>query len=310
MQAENLGFLPRMNILHTSETAYGQIYIPFVNWALMLACIAVVAGFRTSSNLAAAYGIAVTSTMVITTIIFGVVTRERWRWGIPFVIALVGFFLVIDSAFLGANLIKIPQGGWFPLMIALLIFTLMTTWKRGSLLVVTREQDLETTLEAFLKQISTNPPVRAPGLAIFLSSDPASAPASLLANLKYNGVIHERVLLVTVNIEEIPHVAASKRVTMEPLGHGLYQVTIHYGFMQEPDVPQALRYLALPGLAFDPKQVPYFVNRTKVIATDKPGMALWREHLYTVMRQNAAGATDFFCLPPTRVFEIGTSIEL
>lgn len=310
MQAENLGFLPRMNILHTSPMAYGQIYIPFVNWALMIACIAVVIGFQSSSNLAAAYGIAVTSTMVITTLIFGIVIRERWGWSPPLVILIVGFFLVVDSAFLGANLVKIPQGGWFPLVIAAIIFIIMTTWKRGSTLVVTREKDLEMTIEAFLKQIASEPPARAPGLAIFLSADPEGAPAALLANLKYNGVLHEQILLVTVTPEEAPRIPRKKRLTVEPLGQGFYRVKLRYGFMDEPNLPRDLARLDLPDVTFDPNQVPYFVSRTKVIATEQPGMALWREHLYTVMRQNAASAADFFCLPPARVFEIGMSIEL
>jgi KUP system potassium uptake protein len=311
MQAENLGFLPRMNILHTSPTAYGQIYIPAINWALMIACIAVVVGFQTSSNLAAAYGIAVTSTMVITTMIFAVVTRERWGWSLPLVIGLISFFLIIDSAFLGANLVKIPQGGWFPLIIAAGIFTLMTTWKHGGVLVFNYEQELEMRLEEFLKQVATHPPARAPGIAIFLSADPTGAPSALLANLKYNGVIHERVLLTTVQIEETPFVfGREKRITAEPLGQGFYRVTIHYGFMERPNLPRALKRLNLPELAFDPNDVPYFVNRTRVFPTKRPGMALWREHLYAVMRRNAASAVDFFSLPPSRVFEIDTSVEM
>jgi KUP system potassium uptake protein len=310
MQAENLGFLPRMKILHTSPIAYGQIYIPFVNWALMLACIAVVIGFQTSGNLAAAYGIAVTTTMVITTIIFGVVTLERWRWNPLLVIGVVGFFLIIDSAFLGANLVKIPNGGWFPLVVAALIFIVMTTWKRGSTLVFTYEQDMEMSLEELLKRLRENPPARTPGLAVFLSANPDSAPAALLANLKYNGVLHERTILTTVHSEEAPRIPETERVSVEPLGQGFYRVIVHYGFMEEPDVPEALACLDPAKLDFNPEQVPYFVNRTRAIATNKPGMALWREHLYTVLRQNAASASDFFCLPATQVFEISTSVEV
>jgi KUP system potassium uptake protein len=276
----------------------------------MLACIAVVVGFRTSSNLAAAYGIAVTSTMVITTTIFAVVTRERWGWRLPLIIGLIGFFLIIDLAFLGANLVKIPQGGWFPLVVAASIFILMTTWKHGSALVFGYEQDLEMRLEEFLKQVAANPPARAPGAAVFLSADPAGAPAALLANLKYNGVLHERMLLTTIEIEETPFVSETERVTVEPLGQGFYQVTVHYGFMEEPNLPRALERLDLPELAFNPNDVPYFVNRTRVFPTERPGMALWREHLYAVMRRNAASAADFFCLPSSRVFEIGTSVEM
>lgn len=310
MQADNLGFLPRLNILHTSPTAFGQIYIPFVNWLMMLACIGVVVGFQTSSNLAAAYGIAVTTTMVITTIIFAIVALEHWRWRLPVVLLVVGFFLVVDLTFLGANLVKIPDGGWLPLVIAILIFTVMTTWKRGSTIVFSLEQDLELSLEELLKRIAENPPVRRPGLAIFLNANPKSVPSALLANLKYNGVLHEQVILATVTIEEVAHTSETKRVTVEPLGQSFYRVIIHYGFMEEPNVPEALAYLDLPDLVADPQNAPYFVNRTRTIATDKPGMALWREHLYTVMRQNAASATDFFCLPSTQVFEIGTSIEM
>lgn len=310
MQAENLGFLPRLQIVHTSPTAYGQIYIPFVNWALMIACILVVIGFRSSSNLAAAYGIAVTSTMAITSIIFGVVARRRWRWKPPLVALIVGFFLVVDGAFLGANLVKIPHGGWFPLVVALVIFTVMTTWKRGNQLVFAREQDMEMSLKRLLEQIKANPPVRAPGTAIFLSANPGGAPAALLTNLKYNGVFHEQVLLITVTTTDTPFVEVGQRATLEPIGEGLYRGTVRHGFMQEPNIPESLRDAASPELAFDPQRVPYFVNRTRVIATKLPGMALWREHLYRVLRQNAASPIDFFCLPPNRVFEIATSVEV
>jgi KUP system potassium uptake protein len=310
MQAENLGFLPRLDIIHTSASAYGQIYIPFVNWALMIACIGVVLIFRSSSNLAAAYGIAVTSTMAITTIIFGVVTRRRWRWPLAWVIPIIGCFLIVDLAFLGANAIKIPQGGWFTLAVAIFIYTLMTTWKRGNWLVFNREQDLELSLPRLLKRIRSERLARTPGTAIFLSANPRSAPAALLANLRYNGVLHERVLLVTVETDDAPHVRAAERLRVEPLEEGLYQIKICYGFMQRSNVPYALALLKLPDGDFHPDDTPYFVNRTRVIATKKPGMALWREHLYTLMRRNSTSAADFFSLPPNRVFEIGTTIEL
>jgi KUP system potassium uptake protein len=310
MQANNLGYLPRLHIIHTSPMAYGQIYIPLVNWALMCGCIAVVLSFRTSSHLAAAYGIAVTSTMAITTIIFGVVARRRWRWPPHWVALLMGFFLIIDLAFLGANLVKIPQGGWFPLVLAILIFSIMTTWKRGSWLVFAREEDQEMSLKGLLERLATQPAVRAPGAAVFLSANPVGVPAALLTNLRYNGVIHQQVLLTTVHVEEVPHVAPADRVSVEPLGQGLYGLIIRFDFMEEPNVPAALRQVQIPGVALDPDQVPYFVNRTRVIASKLPGMALWREHLYTLMRRNAASAADFFGLPPTHVFEIGTSIEM
>jgi KUP system potassium uptake protein len=310
MQAENLGFLPRLHIVHTSASAFGQIYIPFVNWALMIGCIVVVLSFRSSSNLAAAYGIAVSLTMAITTLVFGMAARRRWHWPWAALAGVIAYILLVDLSFLGANLVKIPQGGWFPLLAALLIYTLMTTWKRGNWLVFNREQDLELSLPRLLKRIRAEKLARTPGTAIFLSANPRSAPAALLANLQYNGVLHERVLLVTVEIDEAPHVRAAERLKVEPLGEGLYQVKVCYGFMQRPKVPYALGLVKLPDGDFDPEVAPYFVNRTRVIASPKPGMSLWREQLYMVMRRNATGAADFFSLPPNRVFEIGTTIEL
>jgi KUP system potassium uptake protein len=286
------------------------VYIPVVNWMLMLACLACVLGFRTSSNLAAAYGIAVTSTMAITTVIFGVVARRRWRWNMIGIAFLVGFFLIIDLAFLGANLVKIPYGGWFPLVVAVVLFLLMTTWKRGSRLVFSHEQDLEQPLNRFLERLRATAPARAPGCAVFLSSNVKGAPAALLANLHYNAVIHEQVLLTTVQIVDVPHIREDQRVAVTPLEQGFYQVIAHFGFMEEPDVPRALAQIAVPDLQFDPEQVPYFVNRTRVIPTDLPGMALWRERLYKHMRHNATSAADFFRLPPSRIFEIGTSVEM
>ena len=310
MQAENLGFLPRLRIDHTSETAFGQIYIPIVNWLLMFTCIAVVLFFRTSSNLAAAYGIAVTSTMVITTMLFAVVARRRWRWP-PSRVAMVAVpFLIVDLAFFGANVVKIPQGGWFPIVAAVVIYVVMRTWKRGSWLVITRERSLELTLPRLLARVEQEQPVRAPGDAVFLSADRDGAPAALLADLKYNFVLHERVLLLNVLYEEVPYIDRDQRVEVEHLGHQIYRATFRYGFMEEANVPRTLQRINLPGKQFDPDNVPFFVNRTKVSASDQPGMALWREHLYTFMRRNAANPADFFCLPPARVFEIGTAIEM
>ncbi len=310
MQAQNLGFLPRLRVVHTSATEFGQIYIPFLNWALMLACIAVVVGFRTSSNLAAAYGIAVTSTMAITTIIFGMVARDRWKWPLSRVVALVGFFLIIDLAFLSANLVKIPQGGWFPLVAAVLIFIVMTTWKRGSRIVNQREQSLEQDLHALLITCDECHPLRAPGVAVFMSANANGAPDALVANLRYNGVIHEQVLLVNVLIRGVPHQGDTDRITVEPLGQGFTRVTLRYGFMEELNVPAALANLEIPGLSFDPLAVPYFISRTKVIPSELPGMAPWREQIYSVMQRNAASAADFFRLPPAQVVEYGTSVEM
>jgi KUP system potassium uptake protein len=310
MQAENLGFLPRMPIVHTSSQEFGQIYIPSINWALMIGCILVVLGFRTSSNLAAAYGVAVTLTMGITTAMFAVVARNHWGWSWARVGLIAGLLLLVDLAFLGSNLTKIPQGGWFPLAVALVLFTLMTTWKRGSRIIFTYEQDLELSLDLLLQRIRDERPVRAPGAAVFLSANPNGAPAALLANLRHNGVVHEQVLLTTVRIDGSPHVSEERRLEVEPLDLGFYRVSVCFGFMEEIDVPRALARLSVPGLHVDFDRVPYFVNRTRVIRTDLPSMAPWREHLYTLMRRNAASATDFFRLPPSRVFEIGTSVEM
>ena len=309
MQAEHLGFLPRLSIIHTSPTAFGQIYIPFVNWLLMIGCILTVLGFRTSSNLAAAYGIAVTSTMAITTVIFGVVARERWKWNPTLVYLLVGFFLTIDLAFLGANLVKIPQGGWFPLIIAIFLFLVMTTWKRGSRLVYDREQHLEVTIDGLKARMQQERHERIPGTALFLSSNPLGAPAALLTNMEYNHVLHENILLITVNNLNHPHLGDRPRTTWQALGDGMYQVVVNFGFMEEADIPAALRELNIPNVKIDLDNDPYFVSRTRAIPTHLPGMALWREHFYRIMRQNATSPVDFFKLPANRVFEISTAIE-
>ncbi len=309
MQAVQLGFLPRMNILHTSRTHYGQIYIPAVNWLLMITCLVIVLGFRTSSNLAAAYGIAVTSTMAITTVIFYVVIVERWRWNRVLAGFLAGFFLVIDLAFLGANIIKIPQGGWFPLVLAIFIFTVMMTWKKGRYLVAQRVGEQSKSIEAMMQNFQTNPPVRVPGTAIFLSNVPKSTPTALMANLAHNHVLHEQALLLTVNTASQPHVPDEERVEIEPLGQGIYQITVTYGFMEEPDVPKIVAGLPARGLDFNPNDVSYFVNHTTVIASHMPGMALWREKLFALMAHNAASAADFFCLPADQVFVIGRRVE-
>lgn len=310
MQAENLGFLPRTLIIHTSATEFGQIYIPSVNWMLMVACILVILGFETSSHLAAAYGVAVTMTMAITTLVFAVVVRAHWRWPVWQVALLTGILLLVDLAFLGANLIKIPQGGWFPLVVAGLLFAVMTTWKRGNRIVFMYEQRLELPLDLLFKRMRVEPPTRVPGTAVFLSANPAGTPAALLANLRHNHVVHQQVVLTTVRIEGVPHVPEEQRLHVEPLEQGFYRVIIRFGFMEQPNVPKALAHLSAPGLQFDPDYVPYFVNRTRVIRTEIYHMAPWREQLYTLMRRNAASPTDFFLLPASRVFEVGTSVEL
>lgn len=310
LQAQNLGFQPRMRVIHTSSSEFGQIYIPYVNWLVMAACILVVIGFRTSSNLAAAYGISVTIDMVITTTIFAIVIRDRWKWNPILVACLIGFFWIVDFSFLGGNLNKIPQGGWFSLSVATCLFVVMTTWKRGSRLVFNREQHLELDLNALLERLRTDPPFRVKGSAVVLSANVKAAPAALLANLRYNGVVHEQVLLVTVETVGVPHIIDdTKRLGVEPLGQGFFHVTVRFGFMEEPDVPKMLAKLSYPGLVFDSETVPYFVNRTRPIPSSLPGMAIWRERLYAILRHNSVSAADFFRLPSSRIFEIGTNVE-
>jgi KUP system potassium uptake protein len=310
MQAVQLGYIPRVTIDHTSAREYGQIYIPAVNWLLMLACIGLVVGFGTSSRLAAAYGVAVTTTMVITTLLFFVVARERWQWRLPAVILVTGTFLVIDLAFWGANLIKIPHGGWFPLVVGAMIFGLMATWKRGRVILRERLDDVVLPVELFLKDVHGNSAARVPGTAVFMYSDPTATPPALLHNLKHNKVLHERVVFLVVDTANVPHLAGSDCAKVEDLGAGFYRITLRYGVMEEPDVPRALAGLRQQGLEFKHLETTYFLGRETLIPSDKPGMALWRERLFAVMHRNARTATSFYCLPPNRVVELGAQIEL
>ncbi|MGH9901744.1 MAG: potassium transporter Kup, partial [Pyrinomonadaceae bacterium] len=298
MQAIQLGFIPRFKIEHTSSTEMGQIYIPALNWALMLGCIAIVVGFGSSSNLAAAYGVAVTATMVITAILLGVVARQKWGWGLPLVIAMTGFFLVIDLAFFGANVIKIPAGGWFPLVVGAAIFVVMTTWKKGRRILASRMLALAIPVEDFLRDIAKKPPVRVPGTAVFMTGTGTGTPSALEHNLEHNKVLHTRVVVLTVKTRQAPFVEPEDRVSVEPLGHEFYRLTINYGFMEDPNIPAVLADLKVPGLVFDPADTTYFLGRETVIASKHPGMMIWREKLFALMSRNASSATAYFCLPP------------
>jgi len=309
MQAVQLGFLPRLSILHTSSTEYGQIYMPSVNWLLMIACILTVVGFRTSSNLAAAYGIAVTSVMTITTVMFFIVSRERWKWSYAAAGSLAALFLTIDIAFLGANILKIPSGGWFPLVVATVLFTMMTTWKRGSRLVAKRLQS-QGSLEDALHLLKQQAPIRVPGTAVFLTGTAKGAPLALLSNVRHNGMLHEHVILVTIETKQRPRASADEQTKCEMLGQGLYMVTLLIGFMETPDVPKALQSVKIEGWTFNENEVTYFINRTWVVASGLPGMALWRERLFALMSRNATSAADYFSLPPTRVVELGMRVEV
>ncbi|MGI9106390.1 MAG: potassium transporter Kup [Pyrinomonadaceae bacterium] len=310
MQAIQLGFMPRLKIEHTSSTEMGQIYIPALNWALMLGCIAIVIGFGSSSNLAAAYGVAVTATMVISTILLGVVEREKWGWSLPLTLALSGFFLIIDLAFFGANIIKIPAGGWFPLVVGATIFLLMTTWKKGRRILAERLLSGAHPVEDFLRDIARNPPLRVPGTAVFMNGTASGTPPALMHNLEHNKVLHERVVLLTVKTRQLPHVGPESRVRIEPLGHEFYRMIINYGFMEDPDIPAVLASLEPPGPVFNEMETTYFLGRETVIASKHPGMMLWREKLFALMSRNASSATAYFCLPPNRVVEMGSQIEI
>lgn len=315
MQATQLGLLPRMQIQHTSATEYGQIYMPAINTLLMVGCILTVMGFRSSDALAAAYGIAVTATMGITTIIFYIVARERWHWSRPFAGAVSGTFLIIDTAFLTANLTKIPDGGWLPIAVAVGIVTVMTTWQRGREILGARMMERAYPLDKFLEHVVAKAPVRVSGTAVFLSGSGSGTPPALLHNLEHNKVLHEQVWLLTVKTEQSPHVTDADRIDVTPLDvAGFYRITVHYGFMEDPDIPTAMRLITHPDLNFDLARTTYFLGRESILSsagkTTYKGMAVWREQLFARMTHNATSAAAYFCLPPDRVVELGSQVEI
>jgi KUP system potassium uptake protein len=309
-QAVQLGYTPRLEISHTSVREIGQIFIPAINWALMVACIALVVGFGTSSSLAAAYGVAVTTTMVITTVLLFVVERELWGWSLPAAVLFSAFFLTIDLAFFGANIVKIAHGGWFPLVVAGTVFTLMTTWRRGRKILADRIQESALSDTDFLRSIEKRPPPRVAGTAVFMDRTVEGIPLPLLHNLKHNKVLHERVILLTIKTEEIPNVPDEEQSEVRELGQGLYRVIARYGFVEQPDVPELLANVELPQLKFDPDATTFFLGRETLLATERPGMAIWREQLFAWMTRNAQAAPLYFRLPPGRVVELGAQIEL
>ena len=311
MQAVQLGFSPRMRIDHTSRTEYGQIYIPAVNWALLTGCILIVLAFRSSTHLAAAYGVAVTSTMVITTVLFYVVSRRIWHWNALSAGALAAFFLVIDLAFFGANVIKVAKGGWLPLLLAGLVFSVMTTWKKGRKILNERLRTLSRPLDDFLAGIEARRPLRVPGTAVFMNGVATRTPPALVRNLEHNKVLHERVVFVTVKTRQVPLVPPEQRLEVEALGGGFYRLRIYFGFMEEPNVPKVLASIADPEIAIDPQATTFFLGRQTIIATRRlAGMALWRERLFSRISLNATTATAYFCIPPDRVVELGEQIEI
>ena len=309
-QAVQLGYCPRLEIEHTSVSERGQIYIPQINWALMVSTVALVIAFGSSSAIAAAYGVAVTSTMVITTMLAYLVARGSWgasRW-IAGSIAV--FFLVIELGFFGANIIKIAQGGWFPLLVGALLYVALSTWKKGRMLLAARIVERLYPLDKFLEQIAERPPHRVAGTAIFMTSNRVGTPPTLLHNLEHNKVLHERVILLTVVTSDSPHVEPGNRAIAEPLSQGFIRVTVSYGFMEEPDIPAALAATTHAGRPLVTEDTTYFVGTETLIATKRPGMPLWRERLFVLMSRNALRATSFFRIPPDRVMEVGMQVEL
>jgi KUP system potassium uptake protein len=308
-QAIQLGFMPRMQIKHTSASTAGQIYIPVVNWGLMIAVIALVLFFRSSTNLAAAYGIAVTGAMFIDTILLAAVLISLWRWPLWKALPLVAAFIVVDMAYLGANLLKVPQGGWVPLVIGLFIFTLLTTWSKGRKLMRQNMAEGTIPIEVFAKSAHTSA-ARVPGTAVFMAASDHGVPSALLHNIKHNKVLHERVVILTVAIQDVPQVNPDERGQIIDMGNGFYRLTLRYGFLEETDVPLALRNVTLCGGPFELMKTSFFLSRQTLLASARPGMALWRERLFSWMLRNAASAMEFFRLPTNRVVELGSQIEI
>jgi KUP system potassium uptake protein len=309
-QAMTLGYSPRFDIHHTSAHEKGQVYIPEINWLLMLATVGLVFGFRSSTNLAAAYGIAVTTTMVITTILAYVVARERWGWSVWRAGAVISVFLLIDLAYFGANLIKIEYGGWFPLVVAAAIYTVMITWHRGRLMVAARLRESEVPLDAFFDTITARPPVRVPGTAVFMTARPQGAPPILVHHLTHNKVLHRCIVLLTVSIADTPTASFENRLEVHALPHGFCRVIARYGFMETLDVPASLKAADLQMVKTCGDDVTYYLADLTLFATERIGMARWREQLFIFLARNARRATNFFCLPPDRVVEIGIQLEL
>jgi KUP system potassium uptake protein len=304
-----LGYLPRLKIEHTSAHERGQVYVPAVNWALMVSCILLVFGFRSSTHLAAAYGVAVTATMVITTVLFYVVARDHWRWSKWTIGPLALLFFVIDVGFLGANLFKIPKGGWFPLVAGGLVFAVMTTWKTGKRIVGERVRGGAVPLDAFCQSIEKSRPVRVPGTAVYMYGRPFVAPPALVTNLRYNRVLHEQILLVAIVVADTPRVHPRRALTVDHVGQGITQAVLHVGYMQQPDVPRTLEADAAE-LRYHPLDSHYFLGRETILVTTRPGMASWREHLYAVMARNARNAAAYFGIPAERAVEVGVQVEL
>ncbi len=309
-QAIQLGILPRMAVRHTSVRDTGQIYVPFVNWGLYVFIILAVALFKTSSNLASAYGIAVTLDMTITTVMTFFVIRYGWKYPLLPCVLATGFFFIIDVTFFASNMLKLFAGGWFPIVIGIGMFTLMITWKQGRKLMARRLRDEALDLKSFLEAVFVSPPIRVPGTAVFLSGEAGLTPNALMHNLKHNKVLHEYNLFVSVRHHDVPWIGFDKRIEMDTLGHDCWQVVLNFGFKNDPDVPEALKLLKDRGVPMDDMDTSYFLSRDIVIPTFGDGMPMWREKLFASLHKNAAGAADFLNLPANRIVELGSKVEI
>ena len=309
-QAVQLGYLPRVEIEHTSASEIGQIYVPTLNWVLMFACLALVVGFGTSSHLAAAYGVAVTTDMVFATLLFTAVAYRRWHWPAAAVLAMAAGFLAMDLSFWSANLVKVPHGGWFPLVLAATVFTLMTTWKTGRELLRSRLSPGQLSLADTIAQLEHSRVPRVPGIAVFMYSDPEATPPALLHNLKHNRILHERVVVLSIINHDVPYIGRKDRVQTRTLTNGFYRITLHYGFMEDPNVPRDIKWGETDDLKFKSLETSYFLGRERLVPSKRPGLAHWRKQLFSLLSQNARSAADFYQLPNNRVVELGTQIEL
>ncbi len=309
-QAVSLGYLPRVRILHTSAAEIGQIYIPSVNYLLMLACVGLVFGFRTSGNLAAAYGVAVTATMVITTLLFHAVAVDRWGWNRWAAGVVIAALLGVDLAFFGANLFKVPDGGWFPLLVGVVVFSGLTTWKTGRRLVAERTRRGQLPIERFIESLAKNRPGRVPGTAVYMFAEAGPTPPALIANVRHNETVHERVVIVSVHTADIPHVSQARRARVHDLGEGFFQVVLRFGFQDDPDVPAALASIVAIGFGFQLGDASFFLARETIIPSPADGMVAWREHLFALMHRNATSAAQYFRLPARDVIELGIQVEI
>ena len=310
VQAVNLGYLPRVRTVQTSPDQQGQVYVPSVNWFLLAACITLVLTFRSSTNLAAAYGVAVTLTMIITTVLIAAVAKQRWNWSTPKIVAVTAPLFALDTAFVVANLFKVPAGGWIPLAIGIVGFTIFTTWGTGRRLLTAHVRREGLTIDNFVKGLAKNPPMRHPGTGVYLHRTPGQVPPALLANIRHNDSLHETVVFVSVTTDDRAHVNPAERDRLVHHAMGFHSLEMRYGFIDPTDLAHDLANLMVEGLTFDPEHTTYFLGRERVSVTDRPGMVPWRERLFVFMFRNAGDPATYFDLPPDRTVDIGTHVDI